>query len=175
MAAPRKAVFFDRDGVLNRAEIRDGRPYAPATADELQWMDGVLETLPVLRARGYLLLVFTNQPDVARGTQSRSSVVACNERLQRELPIARVYTCFHDDSDACACRKPKPGMIYQGRDDYGIDLAASWVVGDRWRDIDAGKAAGCRTIYLRQDYNEKPATGYDAAIEHFGQLLALIP
>ena len=169
-----KAVFFDRDGVLNRAIVREGRPYPPKDDSEFAWMDGVHATLNALRERGYLLFVFTNQPDVARGTLEPAILEAFHARLRRELPLTQIYTCFHDDADACACRKPKPGMLYQGRDEYQVDLAASWVVGDRWRDIDAGKAAGCRTIYFCHGYDEKPATGYDRLIDRLDELLTWI-
>ena len=169
-----KAVFFDRDGVINRAVVKNGKPYPPRVQAEFVWMDGVHETLSALRDRGYLLFVFTNQPDVARGTLDRSVVEGFHERLLRELPIRRIYACFHDDADGCSCRKPKPGMLYQGRDDYGIDLAASWVVGDRWKDIEAGKAAGCRTAYLNDGYDERPASGYDRLIGRLDELLTFI-
>jgi D-glycero-D-manno-heptose 1,7-bisphosphate phosphatase len=166
-----KAVFFDRDGVINRPIVRDGRPHPPHSAAEWEWMPDVHTTLSALRDRGYLLFIFTNQPDVARGAQTRAAVEAFHQRIGSELPITRIYTCFHDDADGCACRKPKPGMIFQGRDDYGIDLSASWVVGDRWRDIEAGKAAGCRTIHVNHGYDETPAVGYDHQIDSLNQLL----
>ena len=169
-----KAVFFDRDGVINRSIVRAGRPYPPDDARQFEWMDGVHEALPLLRTRGYLLFVFTNQPDVARGTQSRAVVDAFHARIERELPFTRIYTCFHDDADGCDCRKPKPGMIFRGRDEYGIDLAASWVVGDRWRDIDAGRAAGCKTIYIDHAYTETPPRDYDHKIKHMSELLTWI-
>lgn len=137
-------------------------------------MEGVSETLAGLSARGYLLLVITNQPDVARGTTARHTVEAFHRKLLDELPIAHVYSCFHDDSDGCGCRKPKPGMIFQARDEYGIDLAASWVVGDRFRDIEAGQAAGCRTVYVRHDYAEQPARGHDHEAARLSDLLAWI-
>jgi D-glycero-D-manno-heptose 1,7-bisphosphate phosphatase len=167
----RKAVFLDRDGVINRPIVRDGRPYPPRDLSEFAWMDGVHETLRSLHARGFMLLVFTNQPDVARGTQTREQVEELHSLVLRELPVTRIYSCFHDDGDDCACRKPKPGMIFQARDEYGIDLHGSWVVGDRWRDIEAGRAAGCRTVYVRHGYTETPAEGYDHVVTGLNELL----
>jgi D-glycero-D-manno-heptose 1,7-bisphosphate phosphatase len=169
-----KAVFLDRDGVINRPVVRQGKPYPPRSLAEFQWMEGVFETLTELSARGYLLLVITNQPDVARGQTSRQTVEAIHRKLQDELPIARIYCCFHDDADGCTCRKPKPGMIFQARDEYGIDLPASWVVGDRFRDIEAGQAAGCRTVYVRHGYDEPPARGHDHEAVRLNELLAWI-
>jgi D-glycero-D-manno-heptose 1,7-bisphosphate phosphatase len=170
----RRAVFFDRDGVINVPVVRDGRPYPPRHAGELHWMAGVHDTLRTLRERGFLLFVVTNQPDVARGTTARSDVEEIHRRMIAELPIERVYTCYHDDADACECRKPKPGMILQGSRDYAVDLSRSWLVGDRWRDIDAGRAAGCRTILLQHDYAERPATDFDARVDQLSGILEWI-
>jgi D-glycero-D-manno-heptose 1,7-bisphosphate phosphatase len=169
-----KAVFFDRDGVLIRAIVRDGRPYPPRDDREFAWMDGVHETLAELDKRGYVLLVCTNQPDVARGTQSQEQVEAFHLKIRNELPVARVYACLHDDADECSCRKPKPGMIFHGRDDFGIDLHDSWVVGDRWKDIEAGRAAGCHTVYLRHGYTEPEPMLFDYQIAELRELLSII-
>jgi len=169
----RSAVFFDRDGVLNRAIVRDGRPYPPANAAEFEWMEGVHETLRVLQDRGFLLLVFTNQPDVARGTQTQQQLDAFHARLLEELPIARVYSCTHDDVDGCACRKPQPGMLFSGQADFDLDLASSWVVGDRWRDIEAGRSAGCRTVLVQHGYSERQATA-DYEIRRLSELVDII-
>jgi len=170
----KNAVFFDRDGVINRPVVRDGTPHPPEDASQFDWMEGVHGTLEILRNRGYLLFVITNQPDVARGTQSRAFVESLHQRVRAELPITAIYTCFHDDVDGCSCRKPKAGLIYQARGDYSIDLSSSWVVGDRWRDIEAGRTAGCRTIYVRHGYRETPAHGYDQEIDRLSQLLTWI-
>jgi len=154
----RRAVFLDRDGVINRAVVRDGRPYPADRVEDLDLLPGVPEALALLKAAGYLLIVVTNQPDVARGTQSRSAVEAIHARLASLLPIDEFRTCYHDDADACACRKPKPGMILEAASAHGVDLQVSVMVGDRWRDITAGKRAGCATVFLDYGYDEaKPA------------------
>jgi D-glycero-D-manno-heptose 1,7-bisphosphate phosphatase len=170
---PARAVFFDRDGVLNRALVRDGRPFPPAADAEFEWMEGVHETLTALKERGYVLLVFTNQPDVARGTQTLAQLESFHGRIAAELPVARVYACTHDDVDGCACRKPKPGMILQGQADYDLVLEESWVVGDRWRDIEAGRAAGCKTILVQHDYREKRVAA-DHEVRNIPDLLEII-
>ena len=150
-----RAVFFDRDGVLNEAVVRDGKPYPPPDAAELRIVAGAAEALTRLKREGYWLLVVTNQPDVARGTTSRDAVEAIHATLGAALPLDGFYTCWHDDRDACTCRKPLPGLLLQAAGERGIDLAASVLVGDRWRDIDAGAAAGCRTILIDRGYRER--------------------
>lgn len=151
----RSAVFLDRDGVLNRAVIRGGKPYPPASLAELEMLPDVKEALADLKAAGFLLLVVTNQPDVGKGTQSREMVEAIHARLRAELPLDDIFVCYHVDADACSCRKPMPGLLEQAALQYGIDLASSYMVGDRWRDIDAGHRAGCTTIFLDYAYQER--------------------
>jgi len=150
-----KAVFLDRDGVLNRAVIRDGKPYPPANLDELEILPDVSGALAALKKCGFLLLVVTNQPDVARGAQQRSVVESIHERLRAILPIDDFFVCFHDDKDACDCRKPKPGLLIQAAAKYGLELTASYLIGDRWRDIDAGHAVGCTTVWVDRGYRER--------------------
>ncbi len=151
----RKAVFLDRDGVINRAVIRDGKPYPPATVNEMQLLPRVDEALHALKAAGFMLIVVTNQPDVARGTTSRAAVDAIHERLLAALPLDGIRCCFHDDADACSCRKPKPGALLEAAAQYDLSLTDSFMVGDRWRDIEAGHMAGVRTILVGPGYKEK--------------------
>ena len=151
----RKAVFLDRDGVINEAAVRDGRPYPPALLSELKIPPGVQEALSLLKRAGYLLIVVTNQPDVARGTASKLDVEAINSYLQQMFALDAVYVCYHDDIENCTCRKPKPGALFEASDTYDIDLEKSFMIGDRWRDIDAGMAAGCCTIFVDNGYIEK--------------------
>ena len=152
----RQAVFLDRDGVLNEPVVRDGKPYPPASAAEVQITPSTAGALARLKEREFLLLVVTNQPDVARGTQKRETVEEIGRRLRAELPLDDVFTCFHDDQDACDCRKPRPGLLLRAASQYGIDLRRSYLAGDRWRDIDAGANAGCRTIWIDRGYAERP-------------------
>lgn len=157
----RPAVFLDRDGVINRALIRDGAPHPPASLRDLEILPYVPEALSALKARGYSLVVVTNQPDVARGTSSRELVDNIHERLKSTLDLDAIFTCFHDNADACDCRKPKPGLLYRAAHDLSIDLPSSFMVGDRRRDVEAGKRAGCRTFFVDRSYHERPPSSFD--------------
>ena len=152
----RRAVFLDRDGVINRALTRDNKPYPPKSIAEFEILPGVAEACAKLKAAGFLIVVATNQPDVGRGTMPQSVVEEIHAFMNRQLPIDRVEVCFHPGKGAsdCDCRKPKPGMLFNASKALGIDLAQSWMVGDRWRDIDCGHAAGCRTILIDYSYDE---------------------
>lgn len=150
-----QAVFLDRDGVLNEAVIRDGKPFPPATLDSLRLMPNAADAMARLKSAGYLLIVVTNQPDVARGTQSREVVEAMDALVGAALPIDEFRVCFHDDRDQCACRKPKPGLVLDAAAVHGIDLGQSFLIGDRWRDIDCGYAAGVRTVWIDRGYREQ--------------------
>ena len=154
-------MFLDRDGVLNRAVLRDGKPYAPASPEELEVIPDAAESLLRLRAAGYLLIVVTNQPDVARGTQERAVVEAINARLAAELPIDEFLVCYHDDAACCSCRKPEPGSLLDAAARHGIDLRDSFMIGDRWRDVEAGQRAGCSSLFLNYGYRERqPSAPY---------------
>lgn len=151
----RRAVFLDRDGVLNRAIVRDGRPFPPKSIDELEILPGVPDALARLKHAGFLLIVATNQPDVARDLQSRDTVEAMHALLLAKLPLDEILACFEVDSPASRCYKPKPGMLLDAAEQYGIDLSSSYMIGDRWRDVGAGRAAGCTTIFLDYGYLEQ--------------------
>jgi D-glycero-D-manno-heptose 1,7-bisphosphate phosphatase len=151
-----RAVFLDRDGVLNEVILRGGRPYPPASAQELVVVPGAPAALRRLKDTGFLLVVVTNQPDVARGTQTRQAVETIHIAISAVLPIDAFFVCWHDDPDDCPCRKPKPGLLLEAAERFSIDLRQSYLIGDRWRDIDAGEAAGCRTILLDRGYRERP-------------------
>lgn len=152
----RRAVFLDRDGVLNRTIIRARKPYPPSTLNDLEIYPEAAACLERLRRSDFLLLVITNQPDVARGVQSASVVEEMHRRLALQLPVDDFFVCYHDDADHCACRKPRPGLLLQAAEKHGVSLTTSFVIGDRWRDIDAGNAAGCRTIWIDHGYDERP-------------------
>jgi D-glycero-D-manno-heptose 1,7-bisphosphate phosphatase len=144
----KRAVFLDRDGVLTCLVMRNGKATAPFTLDEFQIVPGVPEALAALRAAGFQLIVVTNQPDVARGDAEKVNVEAIHAAMRARLPLDDVRVCYHRDGDGCACRKPQPGMIYAAAVDREIELARSFLVGDRWRDIGAGRAAGCTTVLV---------------------------
>ena len=148
-------LFLDRDGVICRALIRGGKPFPPRTLQELEILPGVKQALETAGAMGLVRVIVTNQPDVARGTLDRKMVEAIHDRLRAELQIDDFLVCWHDDADACSCRKPKPGLLLEGAKRHGVDLAKSFMVGDRWRDIEAGVGAGCRTVWIDCGYDEK--------------------
>ena len=154
----RRAVFLDRDGVLNRPVVREGRPYPPQSLDEFALYDGVAEACTMLKDAGFLLIVVTNQPDVGRGTQSRAAVEAMHTKLRTALPLLDgVEICFHAGSEfgeSCDCRKPKAGLLFRAAAAHGIELAKSYLVGDRWRDVDCAHAAGCRAVFIDHRYQE---------------------
>ena len=154
-----RAVFLDRDGVINRAIVRNGKPYPPDSLKELEILPGVPEALARLKQGGFWLIIATNQPDVARGIKTRKEIEALHQVLESQLPIDEIRVCYHDDTDHCECRKPKPGLLIEAARSFGLDLSASIMVGDRWRDIEAGQLAGCQTIFIDCDYAErKPQT-----------------
>lgn len=151
----KRAVFLDRDGVINLSAVKDGKPYPPSTVDEVEILPGVAEALEKLRKAGFLLICVTNQPDVARGTQNIEAVEAIHKLLLESLCINEILVCYHDDRDKCQCRKPLPGMLLDAAGRFGIDLKKSFMVGDRWRDIQAGQNAGCRTVLIEYNYDER--------------------
>ena len=146
-ASLRPAVFLDRDGVLNRERgfVR--------SADELEVLDGVPEALERLAELGMARVVVTNQSGVARGLFSESDLAAIHDKLRAHCNVDAIYYCPHHPEEGqaryrcdCDCRKPRPGMLLQAAQELGIDLDASWLVGDAPRDLEAGALAGCRTI-----------------------------
>jgi D-glycero-D-manno-heptose 1,7-bisphosphate phosphatase len=156
------AVFLDRDGVLNEAIVREGRPYPPKNIEEFIIRQDAYVVLEQLKQAGYYLFVVTNQPDVARGSTTREQVMQLNTTLASALPmIDKIYNCFHDDMDRCDCRKPAPGLLLQAQREYDLNLPKSFMIGDRWRDIEAGRAVGCKTVWLNFDYQEAQPKVFD--------------
>jgi D-glycero-D-manno-heptose 1,7-bisphosphate phosphatase len=151
----RKAIFLDRDGVLNKAIVRNRKPYPPSTIDELEILEGVYEGIKLLKHSGYKLIVITNQPDVARGLTTIEKVNEINNSIIQLLNVDEIICCFHDDSENCECRKPKPGMILEAVKKWDIDLSVSYLIGDRWRDIQTAKNIGLTSILIKYDYDEK--------------------
>lgn len=161
-----RAVFLDRDGVINQSVMRDGVPCPPAAVAETILVDGAEDYLARLKQAGFLLIVVTNQPDVRRGTTARKEVEQIHDWLASQLPLDDFFVCYHDDADNCACRKPKPGLVLDAATKYNVDLSQSFLIGDRWRDVDAGAAAGCRTILIDHGYNEpRPRAEPDVRVQ----------
>lgn len=149
-----KAVFLDRDGVLIACVVRAGRPFPPLTMDEVEILPGVAEAVKQWSEVGFLLIGASNQPDVGRGTISREFVEAVNHHLLAKLPQIREIDACYDFDDASPRRKPNPGMLLEAARKYDIDLAESFMIGDRAKDVEAGRRAGCRTIFIDHDYQE---------------------
>jgi D-glycero-D-manno-heptose 1,7-bisphosphate phosphatase len=149
-----RAVFLDRDGVLNAAAVVDGVPHPPRSVEETEILPGVPEACSRLHEAGFLLVMVTNQPDVARGQTSAETVQEINAAVSKAARIDDVRVCFHDDAEACNCRKPNPGMLLDASRDLGLELSRSFLVGDRWRDIEAGRRAGVTTVLVDYGYEE---------------------
>ena len=154
----RRAVFLDRDGVINRVVVRNGTPHPPSRVEEFELYDDVADGCARLKAANFLLVVITNQPDVGRGTQTRQVVESMNLKMRSAIPLLdRIETCYHAGErygDLCDCRKPRPGLILRAAAALNIDPKTSYVIGDRWRDIDCAHAAGCRAILIQRNYDE---------------------
>lgn len=146
-----RAVFLDRDGVINRSDVRDGRPHGPQSLTDFVILPGVREAVEAFRAAGYLVIVATNQPNVPPNL-----VAAMHLMLRKNIELDDIKVCPHVDADECACRKPKPGLLLEAAKERNISLAQSWMIGDRWRDVDAGRAAGCRTVFIDHGYTGEP-------------------
>jgi D-glycero-D-manno-heptose 1,7-bisphosphate phosphatase len=172
----RPAVFLDRDGTLNAAVVRDGKPYPPASVSEFVLLPGVTDGCARLKAAGYVLVVATNQPDVGRGTQTRAAVEAIHARLRELLPIDRVEVSYDSgrENPPSPFRKPAPGLLLKAAKDLGLDLTRSWMVGDRWRDVDCGKSAGCRTVFIDGGYAEKLQSLADFTVNSFADAVNII-
>jgi D-glycero-D-manno-heptose 1,7-bisphosphate phosphatase len=150
---PNRAIFLDRDGVINKIVMRDGKPTSPRDIREFEIEDGVAEALATLSAGGFRLFVVTNQPELARGLLTERSLRAMTKRFMTALPIEDARVCPHDSADGCACRKPQPGMLLDLGRSYDLSLRESYIVGDTWKDTEAGRGAGCQSIILDRPYN----------------------
>jgi D-glycero-D-manno-heptose 1,7-bisphosphate phosphatase len=173
-ATRRRAVFLDRDGVLNEPRVVDGLPQPPTAVGSLVVSQGAEEACSALSRSGFLLVVVTNQPDIARGTSDRQSVDLINDELRRRLRLDGVLVCPHDDGDGCDCRKPRPGMLLEAAARWDIRLQDSVMVGDRWRDIEAGRGAGCHTVWVARDYAEPAARDPDLVVGNLRQAVPWI-
>ena len=155
MVTAERAVFLDRDGVLVVPEFRNGRSFAPTRLEDYRFYADAPPALSRLKTAGFKLVVVTNQPDVGNGLLSRAVAEEMHERLRNAMPVDMIKACFHGKAANCACRKPKAGMLLEAADELGIDLEQSYIVGDRASDIEAGEAAGCRTVFIDLEYSER--------------------
>jgi D-glycero-D-manno-heptose 1,7-bisphosphate phosphatase len=170
MSEMRQAIFLDRDGTINWNEVRGGRPYAPTRLEDFRYLPGVVEAMARFKAEGHLLIVVTNQPDLSTGKNSLSVIEAMHARLREELGVDDIFICPHTEEQDCGCRKPRPGLLLAAAEKWAIDLSRSIMVGDRWRDVDAGRAAGCATVHIDQGYAGEPvAEGADFRVPSLGE------
>jgi D-glycero-D-manno-heptose 1,7-bisphosphate phosphatase len=171
----RPAIFLDRDGVLNRPLVRAGKPYAPRTLCEFELYPEAEACVASLQRAGFLTIVATNQPDIGNGLVEAGLVAAMHERLAAWLPIEHIMVCPHAQQAGCACRKPRPGMLLEAAARFDVDLPASFMVGDRAGDVTAGKAAGCRTIFIDRSYGaEERPDAPDRTVTSLAEAVAAI-
>ena len=174
----RRAVFLDRDGVINLVAVRNGTPHPPSHVEEFELYEDVPDGCARLKAANFLLVVITNQPDVGRGTQSREAVEAMNLKMQSALPLLdRIEICYHAGErygEPCRCRKPRPGLILRAATELNIDPKRSYVIGDRWRDVDCAHAAGCRAILIQRGYKETLREAPDFTVANFNEAVSAV-
>ena len=169
-----RAVFLDRDGVLNESFVMNGKPCPPPDLSQFRLLPGVKGSTFRLKERGFKLIVVTNQPDVRTGKQNLAIVEAMHEKLRHWLPLDDIRACYHIDEDRCKCRKPKPEMLISAARDWNIELHDSFMIGDRWRDIDAGHAAGCKTVFIDYRYQETRQINADFSVRSLADALPYI-
>ncbi len=150
-----KAVFLDRDGVVNKALVVNGTPFSPRLLQEVEIVEEVSNCVIRLKKLGFKIAIVTNQPDIARAKTTLSKVNEIHDFITEETGITNFFICPHDDSDNCECRKPKIGLLLQAATRLKIDLKRSYLIGDRWKDIEAGQSAGCKSIFINNNYLEK--------------------
>jgi D-glycero-D-manno-heptose 1,7-bisphosphate phosphatase len=174
----RSAVFLDRDGVINRVAVRNGTPHPPSHVEEFELYEDVPDGCARLKAANFLLVVITNQPDVGRGTQSRGTVEAMNLKMQSALPLLdRIEICYHAGErygQPCGCRKPRPGLILRAAAELNIDPKRSYVIGDRWRDVDCARAAGCHAIFIQRGYKDTLREAPDFTVANFNEAVSAV-
>lgn len=169
-----RAIFLDRDGVLVIPEFRDGRSFAPRKLADFRIYPGAAESARQLKDAGYRLVVVTNQPDVGNGLVDRSVVEKMHQKLCASIPVDAIEVCYHTNADNCDCRKPKPGMLLRAAERLGLDCRRSVMVGDRWSDVEAAKAVGCRSVFIDLNYRDRRPEQPDFVVSSFNQAADLI-
>lgn len=170
----RPAIFFDRDGVLVRSEVRSGKPYAARRLEDFHILPCAATVAAALKEAGFLLVLVTNQPDVGNGLVERSIVEAMHDRLRDALPLDLIKVCYHAQHEGCACRKPNPGMLLEAATEMDIDLQASYIIGDRWSDVVAGAKARCYTVFVNRGYEDDLPIMPKATVNSLGKAAAVI-
>lgn len=160
MGNKRRAIFLDRDGVINKVLLNEGKPFSPRRFDEFELIPEVQEILHSFKESGFIIIVVTNQPDIARGLMKMEELIRMHELIKEKFPVDDIMICSHDDTDNCYCRKPKPGMLLDAAKKWNIDLAKSFLIGDTWKDMEAGQSAGCKTFLIDTPYNQDVKSDY---------------
>ncbi len=166
-----RAVFLDRDGVIIHTDVREGKPYAITSLEALEVLAGAGDAIQRLRDAGFVIIVVSNQPDVAAGKVTRDVVEAVNAELLGKLAIDEIKVCY---DSAASCYKPRPGMLLEAAREHDITLDRSYMVGDRWRDIGAGKAAGCMTVFIDKGYSEQAPEDPDRVVQSLAEAADVI-
>ena len=161
-----KAFFLDRDGVINHSVIINNKPSAPRNIEEFKIIDQVEEALNIFKKKGFLNIIVTNQPDVENESLKKEIVLEMHNTIYKKLNIDDIFTCYHNDLNNCFCRKPKPGMIHSAKDKWNIDLSKSFLVGDRWRDIDLANNLNIKNFFIDYEYNEKRPENFTYKIKN---------
>lgn len=168
-----KILFLDRDGVVNQVMVKDGKPMPPQTLDEFSYVPGIFELCDRAKKDGFLIVIVTNQPDISRGLVEDTMVDQFHKKIMRELPIDEIIVCPHDDMHHCDCRKPKPGMLLRALQKYNARKEDCWMVGDRWRDVEAANAAGVPVIWIDYGYDERRPTTAEYIVSDLSSIVRL--
>lgn len=169
-----RAVFLDRDGVLTVPEFRGGRSFAPRRLADFRVYDGASASLIALKNAGFRLVVVTNQPDVGNGLVDKPVIEEMHRRLGQQLPLDAIEVCYHGQRSGCDCRKPQPGMLLRAAARFGIDCTRSFMVGDRTSDVEAGRRAGCKTVFIDLGYDGEHAEQPDFTVSSLGEAAKII-
>ena len=170
----KKAVFLDRDGVINKAKVVNGLPFPPENSKKVFFVKDIELLISSLRNLNYKLIVITNQPDVKRGKTTKSNVEAINDYIKNYLKLDDFFICYHDNNDECQCRKPMPGMLFDAAKKHNISLKKSYMIGDRWKDIKAGNVAGCKSIFIDYNYKEDNKEKADYTVNSLLEIIDII-
>jgi D-glycero-D-manno-heptose 1,7-bisphosphate phosphatase len=169
-----RALFIDRDGVVNEVILKNGSPCAPWNMEEFKVLPDAPDAIRKAKNLGLLAIICTNQPDVPRGFVSREDVEKMHLQIKEKTPVDDIFVCLHDDIDNCDCRKPKPGMLIKAAKKWDIELSSSFFVGDTWKDISAGKGANCKTFLIKKNYNKTSMPDCDFAVDNLSSAVELI-
>lgn len=148
----KKAVFVERDGILNEVQAGPKHPIIPLTLEEFKINPKAKAPLRTLKDAGFVIIVTTNQPGLTRGYQSRRELDLMHDLIRRSFPIDDLFLCGHDEADHCPCRKPRPGLMIEAAFKWHLNLDHSFVISDKWQDAEAARTAGCTSLLLKSPW-----------------------